>query len=125
MMLDKATYVVRTMRVVLCAASMFWIAHPANAATVDLQNCALVVSGDIDAKTPGQVMKELPRPDPDNCPTVMVKFHSGGGDLQAALKLGEQLRAAKVMTVVPSDASCASSCVLSFVGGSFGGPSGA
>lgn len=46
-----------------------------------------------------------------------VRLHSPGGDINAAMRIGEMIRQAEVTTVVPGNAICASACVLLHVAG--------
>lgn len=46
-----------------------------------------------------------------------VRFDSRGGSLEAAIAIGEAIRARHVATRVPAGAVCASACVYAFLGG--------
>lgn len=47
----------------------------------------------------------------------LVRLHSPGGDIDAAMRIGETIRRAEVTTVIPENAICASACVLLHVAG--------
>lgn len=47
----------------------------------------------------------------------LVRLHSPGGDIDAAMRIGETIRRAEVTTVIPGNAICASACVLLHVAG--------
>ena len=47
----------------------------------------------------------------------LVRLQSPGGDINAAMRIGEMIRQAEVTTVVPLNSICASACVLLHVAG--------
>ncbi|MEL6373314.1 MAG: hypothetical protein AAFR04_05050 [Pseudomonadota bacterium] len=50
-------------------------------------------------------------------PVRSIAFHSPGGSVSDALRIGRLIRKRKMTTVVPQNAYCASSCPLAFSGG--------
>jgi hypothetical protein len=81
--------------------------------------CIYDLSGDFDTVTPSQVRVALAGAKTLDCDSIAFRFDSGGGDVSAAIEAGDLLRSVGATTIVPFSASCASACVVAFVGGAF------
>lgn len=82
--------------------------------------CFLTINGEIDNNTPSQLASRynsLKNGKPDQCSLVQLYLNSNGGNIEAAMKAGEFVRQKKIWTVVANNDTCASACVLLFVGG--------
>lgn len=78
--------------------------------------CHFTVSGEIGDTTVTYVRNQL-NSAPKAAQSCIVSFDSLGGDVEAAIELGRFLRARNATTLVPANATCASACVLAFLGG--------
>jgi len=87
--------------------------------------CVVSIKGDIDKQTVTRVKSLLntqyikrncPHINGDVVPRVSAIFESNGGDVLAAIQIGELLRKLEANTFV-LEGRCASACVVSFVGG--------
>ena len=82
--------------------------------------CILTIQGEIDTNTPTQLTshyKSLKNGKPEQCKKIFLELDSNGGNVEAAINDGNFLRQKKITTIIPQDASCASACVLVFIGG--------
>ena len=86
----------------------------------------LKVFGEITERDVGEVRRLLPRAKRQARFCLMagceqkiplVVFDSPGGNLIAAMQIGEILRRSMAMTMVASDSTCASACVFAYLGG--------
>lgn len=98
--------------ILMCLGAVSLATHAADVKR--LSECLLSISGEIDKTTPNQVQTALKTCTGDN--VRWVSFDSSGGDVQSALDVGHILRKEKAWTLV-SNGSCASACVLAFLGG--------
>lgn len=83
-------------------------------------SCHFTVSGEIGASTLAYVRAQfnsLPRLNVKVARNCIVSFDSLGGDVELAIELGRFLRAQHATTLIPANATCASACVLAFLGG--------
>ena len=93
------------------------------ASLVIKDKCTIVLSGEIDKFTDVDLStsyKSLNDGKPEKCNSdysPRLYFNSGGGDVDAAMKAGYFIRQKNFKTWVDSKASCASACVLMFLGG--------
>ena len=99
------------------AASAMSSGH-APAATVQVagaaQGCLIDLDGRIDRATP-RLLGDAIRPAAGS--DCLVRVNSNGGDLDAAIEAGRLIRRQRAGTFVPEQATCASACLLLFVGG--------
>jgi len=82
--------------------------------------CILTIQGEIDNNTPTQLTsryKSLRNGKPEQCKKIFLEIDSNGGNVEAAMNVGNFLRQKKITTIISRDASCASACVLVFIGG--------
>lgn len=90
----------------LSSYSVLVLAQPSS------EDCSLRVEGEISAST-ASLVDRIPR----SCDQPFVFFDSPGGDVFAALRIGKTLREREASTAVGIHSTCASACVLAFVGG--------
>lgn len=82
--------------------------------------CHFTVSGEIGDATLVYVRDQLsasPKFNAKVAQSCIVSFDSLGGDVESAIELGRLLRARHATTLIPANATCASACVLAFLGG--------
>jgi len=83
-------------------------------------SCIFIISGEIAPLLIGVVKKQyagLNHGKPESCAQVVVQLDSPGGDVVSAIEIGQFLRQKEIWTIVPTKATCASACVLAFLGG--------
>jgi hypothetical protein len=127
-------------KVQVATLAAFIVSSPASAMSFDfvslsINNCTtqcpkvIVATGEIylgDAETFVEKLRSAIRREPDLRPVVLL--HSTGGNMGAALQLGEVFRSIKATVVVaqarsngsvyaPTGGGCASACVFSLMGG--------
>jgi hypothetical protein len=128
----------KIMLVGLIMATGMGAALSANAANIKVDGPqSIMLTGDIDERTPGDLERALKSVQPDIDKFVAdaekmapsekgqlgeiygpwMTLESGGGDVEAAMRAGEIARKYHVNMRVLSDRSCASACVLLLVGG--------
>lgn len=98
---------------VLSAAS--WDAPAASVHVVGQSHgCLIDLDGRIDRKTPRLLADAMKHAASEEC---LIRVNSPGGDVDAAMETGRAIRRYKAGTLVPEQSTCASSCLLLFVGG--------
>lgn len=110
---------------VMCALLFLVIsATDSNAADVRIDGnvikgyCEILVTGEIDVVTPQQVKHVISSSSDKDCPAGRIfRFDSPGGDLDSAMTIGNEIRRADAFTVIWQQDTCASACVIAFVGG--------
>jgi hypothetical protein len=94
------------------------VSRGAPAATVRVaessHGCLIDIDGGIDRTTPRLLGDAMRRAAVGEC---LVRVNSRGGNLDAALEAGRAIRRLRASTLVAEQATCASACVLLFVGG--------
>ena len=90
----------------------------ASAATVQVagpaHGCLIDLDGRIDRATPRLLGDAMRHASGSDC---LLRVNSPGGDLDAAIEAGRLIRRQRAGTFVPEQATCASACLLLFVGG--------
>jgi ATP-dependent protease ClpP protease subunit len=76
------------------------------------------VVGEIDQRTPKQITAAVMDIRSSHTGGIILGLNSRGGDIEAAIAAGIIARENDMMTLVSENASCASACVLTFLGGS-------
>lgn len=113
-------------RIVLLTAIMaFSFIGSANSAVVSIhiKTCSMVVNGEFDKATYTEFVSVYNAFGTDKAlqscsgKVSAVLLNSGGGDVEAAIKIGEFIRSKRLSTIVSSQSSCASACVLTLLGG--------
>lgn len=108
--------------IVFISLFIFICTNSATAASIrQIGPCSLKLSGEIDKTTDvdlAAAYKSMNNGQPEKCGLPMIILDSNGGDVQAAMKAGDFIRSKKFQANVGFDASsCASACVLLFLGG--------
>jgi len=94
------------------------LGHGAEVTTkIERSNATIDLVGDIDKQTPIQVAAAIKSIRSSTTGRIFLRFDSGGGDIEAAIVIGQLARRNEMFTVVPEGATCASACALIFVGG--------
>ncbi|SRR6266702_1099797 len=83
--------------------------------------CAIRVDGEIDKSTYAGLVnlyKSINK-EADNCTnrTFYLALNSNGGDVEAAIKIGEFIRENRFTTIVDQKSNCVSACVFPLLGG--------
>ena len=103
----------------LAATLLALCCPPTSASEIQREgSCTYFLSGPIDAATPIQVRETLSAANATGC-DVIFRLGSNGGDVRAAIEVGDLFRKAGITTIIPLPAACASACVVAFLGGSF------
>ncbi len=108
---------------IIAALFLFGLPIDVAAATVvvtkeDKCNIVITLSGAIDSHTDTDLVaayNSLNKDNLKNCKYPTINLSSNGGDVEAAMRAGDFVRQNKMSTLV--DNSCASACVLLFLGG--------
>ncbi len=102
----------------MVAIYIFMGLRTVNAATVENKgNCSIYLNGEIDNFTADAIAKRYSQI--KNCSGVGVTLYvnSNGGNVDTAIKAGDFIRQNRIRTFVDVNDSCASACVLLFLGG--------
>jgi len=110
--------------ILIAAFIIFNSTHDASAATVIKSNvefgCYIALNGAIDKRTDidlATAYNSFDKDKLDNCGTAILILNSNGGDVDAAIRAGNFVREKNMTTTVFGPESCASACVLIFLGG--------
>lgn len=93
-------------------AAQFYNANKAHAAEFEIRKNSIRLSGEIIAGDEIDFLRAL-----DNHGNQLIETVGPGGNLSAALKIGEIIRERGLATHLPSYETCASACVIIFAGG--------
>lgn len=78
------------------------------------------LEGDIDQNSPRQLnsaIMKIRSLEPNSKGVINLFLNSGGGDLEAGIKIGEIARSNEMTTWIPKNAICASACAVAYLGG--------
>lgn len=103
----------------LFVAILFFFAAAFSVSAARLEymgNCTIDLTGEIDKFTADD-LKETYEISNMKCSSPVLNLNSNGGDIDVAMKVGEWIRDKGLSTQVWINNSCASACVLLFLGG--------
>lgn len=98
----------------LCAGSAFADMKSIN------PSCNIIFIGNIDNSTAGKIAKQyeqIKRENKCRYSPITLFLNSNGGDVDAAITAGDFIRNNNIETTIDINDSCASACVLTFLGG--------
>lgn len=97
------------------------VAYPAFADMKSLNpSCNIIFVGEIDKSSTATIVKQyeqIKRENKCRYSPVTLFLNSTGGDVDAAIAAGDFIRHNNIETIVDENDSCASACVLTFLGG--------
>lgn len=104
----------------LCLALLL-LAYPAFADMKSINpSCNIIFTGNIDNLTAGNIAKQyeqIKRENKCRYSPITLFLDSNGGDVDAAITAGDFIRNNNIETMIDMKDSCASACVLTFLGG--------